>query len=262
MKSTIAVLFLLLPMIAVAADGEVVTRSTGKYLASEAAPLQQRLQQSDIEQLAELPKKRLLHGASEGSSMTLSARRYSEHGLPVEFTIFDAWAELSGDVDADGYFHRISVVVDADVNAALESVYVDLYLSRDGGDWVRYTSSDLFEITFDDATDTYEVVTELIEGYPPGYYDVLIELHSPDHGGVVASRVLLEDELGAVLSLEDMSFDEPYIETVTTVETRTVHAGGGSVSLAGLLMYGLLLLIKFRCFRSGNGSRRCAGFRT
>jgi hypothetical protein len=254
MKKLIFIMMLMTTVAAQAADGQMLTRSVGKYRADDSQTVDRLLSTRDVIALDGATRKRLMHSGSE-LSPEMSARPTAQHAAPVVFEIFDAWVELEGDVDRDGYFHRLNVVFDADVNTALETVYVKLYLSRDGGDWVHYTSSDLFEIRYDAVDDTYEVVTELVDGYVPGYYDVLIELHAMNHGGIVASRMLQQDEHGYLISLEDSVYDDPYyLDSVTTVETTTVH-GAGSLSLEGMFLYALLVLIKLRYFPSQRKSR-------
>ena len=245
MKSMI-LLLLLMPFAALAASVEATSLSAGQYRAAGESDLVGLLDRHGVLQVAPVTRPRLLHGTGQASPDT--AARLQRHAVPAQFHIFDAWVELSADLDADGYFQRINVVFDADVDSALETVYVKLFLSRDGGDWMQLTTSDLFEIRYDSTADTYEVVSELIDGYPPGYYDVLVELHAINHAGVVASRIVQADDRGDIISLEDSRFDDPYFDSVTTVETTTVY-GAGSVSLAGLLMYVLLLVIKLRYFR-------------
>jgi hypothetical protein len=244
---------LMLSFAAQAAQDSAETVSAGKFRADDSLDLNELLKQRGRLNVDAPATPRYLFGATEGMP-DVAARAYAAHGAAVQFDIFDAWVELSGDSDRDGYFHRINVVFDADVNTALETVYVKLYLSREGGDWIQYSSSDLFEIQYDSSADTYEVVTELVEGYRPGYYDVLVELYAMNHAGLVASRVVQQDDSGAFISLEDSGFDDPYVETVTTIETTTVH-GAGSVSAAGLIMYLLLVLVKLRYFRKSPSRR-------
>ena len=164
--------------------------------------------------------------------------------LPVSFILYDAAAELSGDLDYDGYYHRIKISFDADVDSALETVYAKLYLSHQGSVWKQYASSDLFEIRYDDSADRYEIITELIEGYQPGYYEVLIELHSLHHSGIVASRIVEFDDLGFVLSLEDLDHDESPADTYY----YSGYGVSGSFPRSGIVLLGFLLLIKRRYF--------------
>ncbi len=239
-------LLLILPALVWADDGSLRTRSAAGYAVGDAAVSQlQRLETAGVIESARITKPRLLFGVS-GADSDIQARTVAAHPGSVAFEIFDAWVELSGDLDHDGYYHRINVVLDADTTAALETVYVKLYLSHEGGDWVQYATSDLFDIYFDSIDDTYEVVTELIEGFPPGYYDVLIELHSLYHPEIVASRIIDGFTAGAGIALEDLEHDDAQR---LAVSVEGYAYGTGSISTLGLIMYGLLLLLKLRYFR-------------
>lgn len=244
MKSFILLSLLLFPVLGLATDGSVKTRSAGKYLSDQSVQLEQKLASSPLVESSNVARERLVHGADE-TIEELQARSLAQHPLPVSFDIFDAWVVLSNDFDDDGYFHHLNVVFDADTSADLETVYVKLYLSREGGDWVQYATSDLFEIHYDSVDDTYEVATELVEGYLPSQYDVLIELHSLFHPGVVASRIVTLDDAGFAIALEDRQHDEAH--RLVVVDDGYVN-GSGSVSLVGMLMLAMLLWIKVRYF--------------
>ncbi len=146
------------------------------------------------------------------------------------FEIYSADAQLIGDLDRDGYHHAFRVNFDVDVNYDSATVYAKLYLSREGGPWGQYFTTSLFHIHGDDIGDTYEVETELLEGYPPGYYAVLVEIYSLDHAYMIASEVLDYHYLGIDLTLEDLVRDGGYVGS-----HGEIHAGihystyGGSI---------------------------------
>lgn len=238
------IVLLLLPVAGYATDGSGLTRSVGKYVTDNSIQLEQVLASRPVIQMDVGTKARSgdfsLNGTFQESSL-------AAHPLPAEFDIFDAWIDLSGDLDYDGYYHQIRVTFDADVNSEVETVYVKLYLSREGGDWYQYATSDLFEIYYDSVDDTYEVVSELIEGFSPGYYDVMIELHSLYHPGIVATRILDSFSSGIDIALEDLQHDEASRDVI--IDDGYAHGHSGSLSLAGLIMLGLLFLIKIRYFR-------------
>lgn len=235
---------MLLPVSVYAADGSGLTRSVGKYVADDTVRLSEELASRPALETSALAISRYdVASRQESVENSVSAAK----PLPASFEIFDAWIELSGDLDGDGYYHRVRLTFDADVNTAVETVYVKLYLSREGGDWYQFASSDLFEIYYDSVDDTYEVVTELVEGYTPGYYDVMIELHSLYHPGVVASRVLDSFNSGIGIALEDQQHDEALREVYIDDGYSVGHSG--SLSMAGLVMLGLLLWLKLRYFR-------------
>ena len=244
MKFLNLLLVLLLPGVIYAADTTNLTRSAGKMVNDSSLELNSALASSPVVE-STLVKPRGIENKSEPALN--QQYRTANHGSLVEFEIFDAWVELTGDIDHDGFFHRIKTTFDADVNTSVETVYAKLYLSYEGGPWQQYADSDMFEIYYDSIDDTYEVVGELIEGYPPGYYEVLIELHSFYHEGVVASRMISSDADGYAISLEDLSYDEIYIQETYYYEPDYI-VGAGSFSWVGILMLGLLLIIKLKYF--------------
>lgn len=226
------------------ASNSTTSRSVGDTVNDESIDLLQQLSSSPLLQDFGPSKAR-----SDDSAMIASNLQYrlSAPQQYIQFEIYDAWVELSGDLDYDGYHHRIRTRFDADVNSPAETVYAKLYLSHQGGRWIQLTESDLFEIHYDAEDDSYEFVSELVSGYPPGYYDVLIEIHSLFHPDVVASRVLYSDDAGYAIALEDLDHDQPYQEQY--VVESYVYGAGGSFSWAGLILLGMLLIIKLRYFR-------------
>jgi hypothetical protein len=126
-----------------------------------------------------------------------------------QFWIYDARTELAGDADHDGFFYRLRVTFDADVDIGGAHVYAMLYLSYEEGPWNHYFTTDVFYIVEDSFYDDYEVVTELLEGYPTGYYDVLIELYDADLDVLVATYGPYEDLALDNIPLEDQYRDLP-----------------------------------------------------
>jgi len=121
--------------------------------------------------------------------------------------IYDADVELFDDYDSDGFFTFLSVRIDADSLRDSAYVYAELYLSSDGTNWEHYHSTDDFWIGGATSDDEFFVETELVSGYPSGYYDLLIELYDADLG-------TYSDEFGpnqsdgmALLPLEDVARD-------------------------------------------------------
>lgn len=147
-----------------------------------------------------------------------------------DFMIFDADTLLTGDWDRDGYFTRLEVNFDADVSTTDAWVYARMFLSYEGGPWNHYFTTDIFKIYGTEPDDRYQVITDLIEGYPSGYYDVLIELYDADTDRFVAEYGPYEDHALYALPLEDEwrdGGDDHY------------HGGGGAFTPLGL---GLLLI--------------------
>ena len=128
-------------------------------------------------------------------------QRQVAHPLGQSFSIVDAQSVISRDDDGDGYYHRIRVDFDADVASGTAWVYAKLYLSLEGGPWNLYYTTDSFQIEEELSSDAYTVTTRLLDGYPTGYYDVLIELYDADYDLQEVSYGPYEDEDLAVLFL-------------------------------------------------------------
>jgi len=178
----------------------------------------QQLDQAPLEQAAPLER--------TGSRAALATRATpAAHPDGRVFTIFDAQAVLSWDDDDDGFYHRLRVSFDPDVSGDEAWVYARLYLSLEGGPWNHIYTTEVFPINGDASDDAYEVVTRLIDGYPTGYYDVLIELYDADYDLLVLNYGPYEDRDLAVLPLED-SYRDSYED----------HDGGGGALGAGMLL--------------------------
>lgn len=169
--------------------------------------------------------KPLIAGGSRSAGA--ASPRLLAHPDGRTFEIFDAKTLLSRDEDRDGFYHRLMVNFDPDVTSGGKAwVYARLYLSLEGGPWNHYFTTDVFTIEGDTGDDDYDVVTRLMDGYPSGYYDVLIELYDADYDLLVASYGPYEDRDLAVLPLEDSYRD---------------REGGGGALGPGLLL-GLLVV--------------------
>jgi hypothetical protein len=149
------------------------------------------------------------------------------------FWFYDVDVTLFSDFDRDGYYFGIDLAFDADTNYAVADVYAVLYLSYEYGPWNEYAETEDFTIFGTSGTDDYAIETELVSGYPPGSYDILIELYDADTNAFLAS---IGPEGAADLSLlplEDSTRDSYGGETQVVV-----NSGGGS--LGWLLLFGLL----------------------
>lgn len=147
---------------------------------------------------------------------------------------YDAYTELFDDFDGDGYYHYLRVRFDADTLYAEQWVYARLFLSADGVNWEEYHVTDDFLIEGSSPFDDYEVETELVSGFPPGQYDVLIELYDGDFGDYLTEFGPADSSAFSLLPLEDTGYDGG--EPVITVTGE--HGGGGT---SGLITVALLL---------------------
>ncbi len=230
----LAMLLILLPALLVDAplradDAPLSSRSAGRLESDSSVDLAAELERSEpvtraaplqSEDYASSPQRQQFDGV---------ANRHDQL-----FEIYSADARPLADFDGDGYHHALRVSFDVDVNYDAADVYAKLYLSREGGPWVQYFTTGLFHIVGDSVADTYEVETELLSGYYPGYYAVLIEIYSLDHAYMVASQVLDHHYLGRDLLLEDLDQDDGY-----GYEDSHGHAG----SFGTLLLFMLLIQV-------------------
>jgi len=213
------------------------SRSAGKLRQDQGLDISRQLRLS-------VPLTRYSNGLEENfaARSILEPQAYAANRHDQLFEIFEADVLLLADLDGDGFHHALNVFFDVDVSVDSATVYAKLYLSREGGPWVQYFTTDLFAIHIDDFSDAYEVETDLMENYLPGYYSVLIEIYSLDHAHMVASEVLDYHSLGKDLLIEDRRRDEPYTESSSEYyEEHYYSSGGGSFAL--LLIFFLLIQV-------------------
>jgi len=169
-----------------------------------------------------------------GGRTEYASREVDAHPTGRVFSIFDAQSLISRDDDGDGFYQRLKVSFDADVSGETAWVYAKLYLSLEGGPWNHYFTTEVFPIVGNASDDDYEVVTRLVDGYPTGYYDVLIELYDADYDLLVVNYGPYEDRDLAVLPLEDSYRDNDWDSEET--------GGGGAVD-PGIWLLAALALV-------------------
>ena len=211
-----------------AQEDMLVSRSAGKMVQDDSIELTKEVKNQEpfINEAPAEDQTRETTSTRSGDGNPTIANRDDQN-----FSIYDANVFLLSDLDSDGFHHAFNLSFDVDVSIDSATVYAKLYLSRDGGPWSQYHTTDLFNIFGDDYSDAYEVTTELMEGYPPGYYDVLIEVFSLNHAGMVTSQVLDYYYLGKDVMLEDLDRDEIYV-----YEETYYSYGAGSFTLIWLLL--------------------------
>ncbi|GHG01230.1 choice-of-anchor H family protein [Thalassotalea marina] len=172
-------------------------------------------------------KKQLYSNDFASKSSTKQAQ--SAQSFDHSFSIYDGYASLIEDIDQDGYFQTFSVTFDADViNYQFNEharVYAELYLSKDGGDWIHYYTTENFSIYGESEDDAFEVYTTLNQGYVPANYDVLIDLYEVGYSDIVASYSADDNSDLYALPLESSDYDPTYQE----VYVSESHSHGGSV---------------------------------
>ena len=165
-------------------------------------------------------------------SLSKVGERRSNSTAGGDFWFYSADVLLFNDHDVDGHFHGIDLLFDADTYYYDAEVYAVVYLSLDGGPWNEYSATENFTLFGSSADDEYQIVTELVSGYPTGSYDLLIELFDGYNDDFLASFGPVDTSELAFLPLEDSNRDVPYVPPPTTV---IVHEGGGSLGWLSLL---------------------------
>ena len=125
-----------------------------------------------------------------------------------DFSIDDAWVDLISDQDFDGYYSEFRVTFDADTNFNYADVFAEMYVSFNGGPWELYHVTQVFEIQGYSYNDDYSVTTFLTSGYPPGSYDVLIDLIDTYDNSLVATLSADQDYDLVALPLEDATYED------------------------------------------------------
>lgn len=169
------------------------------------------------------------------------------HDSTADFSIYGASSFLQHDDDSDGFYQTFSVSFDADIYSYIPSqlanVYALLYISKNGGPWTHYYTTDNFLIEGDTDADEYEVITTFLSGYATDHYDILIDLYQEGYSDIAASFSSNDTNALYALPLESADYDEPYIEVV-----EVSHGGtfSGAIVLLLLLTY-FLRSIKRKC---------------
>ncbi len=171
----------------------------------------------------------------------------TSRSLGVDFWIFDADVVLFNDDDADGFFHGIDLLFDADTVFDAVDVYAAVFLSLNGGSWNEYAVTEDFTIFGASSDDEFVLVTELLSGYPTGEYDLLIELYDAVDGSFLAEFGPADTSALSLLPLEDFDRDAPFVDDVVVI----VDGGGGATGLVVLL----LLMLAIAAIRVREQSR-------
>lgn len=180
-----------------------------------------------------------------GNRASAKQSRVTSEVVNSDFWFYSADVLLFNDHDDDGHFHGVDLLFDADTYYQSAEVYVVVYLSLDGGPWNEYSVTDNFTLFGSSADDEFNIVTELVSGYPTGSYDLLIELFDGYNDQFLASYGPVDTPELAFLPLEDSNRDVPYVPPPTTV---VVHDHGGALGWPSLvvLLFGAGLLRKLR----------------
>ncbi|MHC9510841.1 choice-of-anchor H family protein [Kangiella sp. M94] len=156
-------------------------------------------------QKSELPK-----ASEKGSSSSLN-----------HLYFYDASVYLSEDYDADGYYTKLSVNFDVDAYYdEYYDVYAEMFIRKNGdSEWTHYYTTNVFSIYGDNSSDDYTVTTRLNSGFPPGRYEVLIDLFEYGYSGVVDTFTEYDDPDLGWLPLEDKTYESGNVSSDTWVST-------------------------------------------
>ncbi|MDH3645769.1 MAG: choice-of-anchor H family protein [Gammaproteobacteria bacterium] len=157
------------------------------------------------------------------------------------YRIYSARTQLFDDLDLDGFYTYLRVSMDIDTDYFDAQLFVQVYLRGEIGNWFRVFDSEVFTIYGNSGLDDYEVETELLSGFPPDYYDVLIEVYDAYTGELVLEYGPAESPALSLLAMEDVILDNRSLP-----RAALSSGGGGSLSIA---LLGLLLCLAAR--RSG-----------
>ncbi|WP_218312656.1 choice-of-anchor H family protein [Alteromonas antoniana] len=163
------------------------------------------------------------------------SRESSQSLNDTEFWIYDSWVTVQNDYDYDGYYTTLNVEFDADTVFSQVPVYAVIYLGKNEVfDSIHVTS--VFNIYGDDSNDAFIIESDLVSGFPPYDYEILIELYDADHDVLVAASDGYWDADLAYVSLESENYDVVE-ETVVVVEEH-----GGALFIPALLgLFGVAL---------------------
>jgi hypothetical protein len=197
--------------------------------ANDKARRDEQLKQTDTDLM---PALQVQGFRAESTVMALQVENASYY--PAEdIYIYDATTHLISDFNENGFYHRFSVMIDADTIYEVAHVYVRLYLSYEGGPWNHYATSNTYHISGESELDYFTVETELANGYIPGYYDIRIELYNADHDSWLFSYGPYDDASLRTLPLEDSFYDDLYqTAAYYPVETEVIVTGHGHGSMS------------------------------
>jgi hypothetical protein len=162
------------------------------------------------------------------------------------FRIYSADTALFDDFDGDGYYTYLRVIFDIDTDFFAADVYANVYVAPIGEPWELVFESEVFTIFGSSSDDEYEVDTEFVAGYPPGEYDVLIDVYDAQSDELVATLGPEDSSALSYLPIEDISYDSAIADRIVISD-----GGGGSTSLPALLLLAGLAVRRFRAALNG-----------
>lgn len=207
-----------------------------------------KTRQEILEQQTAIAMQSALPLPTSKSLSLVRSHSYDSYESYADFSIYGATALLQDDYDNDGFYKTFTVSFDADIYSytpnQLGEVYALLYISKNGGPWIHYYTTDDFLIEGNSPLDEYEIITSFLSGYPTDYYDILIDLYQRGYSDIVTSYSSDDSNNLYALPLESENFDEPYTETYVEV-TEVISVGhGGSLSMNIIILCLLMLSVR------------------
>lgn len=169
------------------------------------------------------------HGQGTGPSTAKSAP--AKHCC--DFRVYDAHTRLYDDQDHDGYYTYLQLDFDVDTDYEVADIYADVWLIDGWGDETLIFATEVFTIYGHSGIDDYVIEAELVSGFDPDLYDVLIEVFDAHDDALVARYGAHDSSALSLLPMESVHHDH---------YRREVHAhgSGGPMGLGYLVAGGLL----------------------
>ena len=149
---------------------------------------------------------------------------------------------LSGDINNNGYFHRLEVEIDADTSEPYLQVFAEYTLLPSYGDERLYYTSSVFELYRQSADDWLAIDTVLEDSFAPDDYLLTVRLFDAATGYMIAEISGFDDDNLDYLALEDYNRDS-YVPVTSTVEVQ-----GGSTGMFFVIALCLILGIRYQVF--------------
>lgn len=146
---------------------------------------------------------------------------------------------LSGDINNNGYYHRLEVEFDADTSVPYQQVFAEFTLLPSYGTERLYYTSSVFELFRESSTDWLAVDTVLDQHFAADDYLLTIRLFDAQTGYLLAEISGFDDNSLDYIPLEDYGRDR-YHEHSSSVEVSA-----GSTGILTLLALCLLQCRRF-----------------
>jgi hypothetical protein len=131
---------------------------------------------------------------------------------------------LSGDLNANGYFHRLEVEFDADTSVSYQPVFAEFSLLPSRGNERVYYTSSIFELYRQSADDWLAIDTVLQNRFAADNYLLTIRLFDANTGYLLAEISGFDDINLDYIPLEDYGRDS-FIPSSTTVQVSAGTTG-------------------------------------